>query len=240
MIDRMRAEHEAHRRGLSRRGVGQIDRLQVARRDKIDAGFVFGAQHQPAQADVGEAGLRVDDIVDGGGDIRPAVGAVLQMHRQPGHVGVVAGQHHRLAGRLGARHLENLRLVAKPPRHFLHQLVRLDAERRRDPRAAAHDVADQFRLLGTGGAKQHRLLVALHHLGDAGEIDRLVAGVEFGVAEALDEAAQPEPLEVHGIRAQVRFRLFRRHSSAHSLPRIIEVSAARPTGCAGNDRARVR
>ena len=133
MIDRMRADHEAHRRGLSRRGIGQVDRLQIARRDEIDAGLVFGAQHQPAQADIGEAGLRIDDIVDRGRDIGPAVGAVLQMHRQLGHVGVVAGQHHRLAGRLGARHFENLRLVAQPPLHFLQQLVRLDAERRRDP-----------------------------------------------------------------------------------------------------------
>ena len=87
------------------------------------------------------------DIVDRGGDIRPAVGAVLQMHRQLGDVGVVAGQHHRLAGRLGARHLENLGLVAEPPLDFLQQLVRLDAERRGEPAAAAHDVADQFRLL---------------------------------------------------------------------------------------------
>ena len=132
MIDRMRAEHEAHRRGLSRRGVGQVDRLQVARRDEIDAGLVLGAQHQPAQADIGEAGLRIDDVVDGGRDIGPAVGAVLEMHRQPGHIGVLAGQHHRLARRLGARDLEHLRLVAKPPLHLFQQLGRLDAERRRD------------------------------------------------------------------------------------------------------------
>ena len=128
---------------------------------------------------------------------------MLEMHRQPGHIGVLAGQHHRLARRLGARDLEHLGLVAKPPLHLFQKLGRLHAERLRDAGAAAHHIADQFRLLRPGGAEQHRLAVALHHLGKAGEIDRLVAGVEFVRAKAFDEAAQPEPLEVDGVRAQV-------------------------------------
>ncbi len=165
---------------------------------------MFRAQHQPAQPDIGEPGLGIDDVVDRGGDIGPAVSAVLEMHGKLGDVGVGAGQHHRLTGRLGARHLENLGLVAQPPRHFRHELVRLDAERLSDPGAAAHDIADKLGLLWAGRAEQHRFRVALHHSGEAGEIDGRVAGVEFLRAKAFDETAQPEALEVHGIRPQLR------------------------------------
>ena len=70
----------------------------------------------------------IDDEVDRGGDVGRAVGAVLQMHRQRGEVGVVAGQHDLLRRRLGARDLDDLGLVAQPPLDFAQQLVRLDAE----------------------------------------------------------------------------------------------------------------
>ncbi len=182
MVDRMRADHEAHRHRLARRGV-RLDRSPADRSARPDRRRSRARERsiRRRRPTLVKPVFGSITIVDRGGDIGPAVGAVLQMHRQPGQVGVGAGQHHRLAGRLGARHLEHLRLVAQPPLDLLQQLVRLDAERRRDPRAAAHDVADQFRLLGTRGAKQHRLRVALHHLGDAGEIDRLATGLEFSV-----------------------------------------------------------
>jgi hypothetical protein len=110
---------------------------------------------------------------------------------------------------LGARYLEHVRLVAKPSLNFLQQFSGLDPERRRNPVAATHDVADEFRLLRAGRTEQHRLVVALHHVGNAGEIDRLVAGVEFADAsQALDIAAQPEAIEVHRIRTWVRSGFF--------------------------------
>ncbi len=122
------------------------------------------------------------------------------MHGKLGDVGVGAGQHHRLTGRLGTSDLENFGLVAQPPRHFLHEFVRLDAECLSDPGATTHDIADKFGLFRAGRAEQHRFRVALHHIGEAGEVDGGAASVEFLCAEAFDEAAQPEALEVNGIR----------------------------------------
>ena len=114
------------------------------------------AQHQPAHADIGPAGLRIDDVVDRGRDIGPAVGAVLEMHRQRGEVGVVAGQHDLLHRRLGAGDLDDLRLVAQPPQHFGSSSSGATPKARAMPRAAADDVADQLLPLRPDRAEQHR------------------------------------------------------------------------------------
>ena len=95
------------------------------------------------------------------------------------------------------------RLVAKPPLHFAQQLVGRDAECGRDPVAPAHHVAHQLGLLRPSGVEQHRLAVAFHHLGKASEIDRVFPHLQLVGAQAFDEAAQAETLEVHGVRAQV-------------------------------------
>ena len=42
MVDRMRADHEAHRQRLAGGGARLVDRAQIARRDQIDAGFACG------------------------------------------------------------------------------------------------------------------------------------------------------------------------------------------------------
>ena len=144
MIDRMRADHERDRHRLAGRGARLVDRAQVARRVEVDAGLGAAAQHQAADADIGEAGLRIDHEIGRRRNIGRAVGAVLEMHGQRGEVGVGAGQHDLLRRRLGARDLDDLRLVAHAPLDLAQQLVRRDAEGARDPRAAAGDVADEL------------------------------------------------------------------------------------------------
>ena len=144
MVDRMRADDEAHRQRLAGGGARFVDRAQIARRDQVDAGFAAATQHQAAHADIGPAGLRIDHEVDRGGDVGGAVGAVPEMDRKRGEIGVVAGEHDLLRRRLGARDLDHVRLVAQPPQQLGQELVRLDAEGARDPRAAAGDVADEF------------------------------------------------------------------------------------------------
>ena len=137
MVDRMRADHEAHRHRLAGGRARLIDRAQIARRVEVDAGFRAAAQHQPADADIGPAGLRIDHEVGRRRDIGRAVGAVLEMDGQRGQVGVVAGQHDLLRRRFGARDFDDLRLVAQAPLDFPQQLVRRDAEGARDAAAAA-------------------------------------------------------------------------------------------------------
>ena len=102
VIDRMRADDEAHRQRLAGGGARLVDRAQIARRHQVDAGLVAAAQHQPAHAHIGPCGLGIDDVVDRGGDVGPAVGAMAEMHRQRGEIGVVAGEHDLLHRRLGA------------------------------------------------------------------------------------------------------------------------------------------
>ena len=140
----MRADHEAHRQRLAGRRARLVDRAQIARGDEIDAGLAPPAQHQPAHADIGEAGARIDHEIDRGRDVGPAVGAMAEMHRQLGEIGLVAGQHDLLHGRFGARDLEDLRLVAQPALDLRHQAARLDPEGAREPGAAAGDVGDEF------------------------------------------------------------------------------------------------
>ena len=100
MVDRVGADHEAHRQRLAGGGARLVDRAQVAGRDQVDAGLPAAAQHQAAHADIGPAGLGVDHEIDRGGDIGPAVGAVPEMHGQLGEIGVVAGEHDLLRRRL--------------------------------------------------------------------------------------------------------------------------------------------
>jgi len=185
--------------------VGFIDRLEIAWRHQIDSGLLARAQHQPSQADIGPAGFGIDDVVDRGGYVGAAVGAVLEMHRQLSDVGVIAGQNHLLARRLGARDIDNVWLVAQPPLDFLQQGIRLDPERCRNTGAASHHATDKLRSLGTGGAEQHGLGITLQHFSDAAELDRLVARIEFVHAcEVFDESPQPESVEVRRVRLQVR------------------------------------
>ena len=82
VIDRMRADHKSDRHRLAGRGARLIDRAQIARRIQIDAGLGAAAQHQAADADIGEAGLRIDHEIGRRRDVGRAVGAVLQMHGQ--------------------------------------------------------------------------------------------------------------------------------------------------------------
>jgi hypothetical protein len=203
VIDGMRADHEAHRQRLAGARARLVDRAQIAGRNQIDAGFAAPAQHQPADAHIGPAGLGIDDEVDARGNIGRAVGAVAKMDGKLCEIGVIAGEHHLLHRRLPARHLKNFRRVAQPTQHLGQKRIRLDAERAREPRAAAGDIGDELGAFRTERAKQHRLRVALEHSRHVGEVGRPVDGVEF-LAEAFHEAAQPEAIELGRLLGRLR------------------------------------
>ena len=217
VIDRMRADHEAHRQRRAARGARLIERAQVARRHEVDAGLAPAAQHQPADADIGPAGPAVDHIVDRRRNIGTAVGAVLEMHRQRGQVGII-GEHDLLHRRLGTRYFDDLGLVAQAPLHFRQKLVGRDAERERDARPAAGHAADELLPFGAGGAEPHRLRVAFEHGRDIGEVDRRVPRFKLaGLRQAREESAQPEPLEIHGLGRLGAGRLHDLHGVFQSL-----------------------
>src|SRR5207237_5769874 len=100
-----------------------------------------------------------------------AIGAVLEMRRERGEVGLLAREHDRLRWRLDARHLDDLRWVAQAALDLMQQLARLDAERARYAAAAAGDVGRKLLPLGADRAKHDRTRVAFEHLGDVGEIN---------------------------------------------------------------------
>ncbi len=103
------------------------------------------------------------------------------MDRQRGQVGLVAGQHDLLRGRLGARHLDDLGLVAQPALDFGDQCARLDAEGAREPGAAAGHVGDQLLPLRADGAEQHGARIAFERRRDVGEVERLVVSFKLAV-----------------------------------------------------------
>ncbi len=206
VIDRVGADHEAHRQRLAGRRARLVDRAQIAGGDQVDAGLAAAAQHQAAHAHIGPAGLRVDDEIDRGGDIGRAVGAVPEMDRERGEIGILAGEHDLLHRRLRARDLDDIGLVAQPPQQLRQQLGRRDPERARDPRAAAGDVADQLLALRADRAEQHRLGIAFEDRRDVGQLGRLAHGREL-VAQALHETAQPEAVDIR--RCVGAFRLCR-------------------------------
>ena len=86
----MRADHETHRQRLPGCRGRLVDRAQIARGNEIDAGLAPAAQHQAAHADIGEAGARIDHEIDRRRDVRAAIGAMAEMHRQRGEIGLIA------------------------------------------------------------------------------------------------------------------------------------------------------
>jgi hypothetical protein len=212
----MGADDEADRQRLARGGARLVDGAQVAGRYQVDPGLATAAQHEAAYAHIGPTSLRIDDEIDRRRDIGAAIGAVPKVDRQRGEIGVRAGEHHLLRGRLGARDIDNVRLVAQPPQQLAQQLVRGHAECARDPRAAAGDVADELLALRTDRAKQHRLGIAFEDLCDLGEVGRRAHRLELigasAVSQALDEPAQSEPVEI-----QRRYLCLRLLDDAHWL-----------------------
>ena len=102
-IARRRADHIGDRRLFSFRHRFQKDRAGVARRDHVDAGGARAAQHDATAADVGVAAVAELHDIEAGRDIRRAVLAVLQMHRQCTEVRCLAFQHNLLNRRVLGR-----------------------------------------------------------------------------------------------------------------------------------------
>ena len=101
----------------------------------------------------------------------------------------------------------------------VQQLVGRDAERARQPRAAAEDVADQFLLLRPGGAEQHGLAVAVEAPRRRRRDRSAVRGCRVRPARGLDETAQAETVEIRDRGLRVEIRLFK---NAHLvLPRRV-------------------
>ena len=151
--------------------------------------------------------FRVDDEVDGRGDIGRAIGAVTEMDRERGEIGVLAGQHDLLHRSFDARDLDDGRLVAQAPQQLGQQCARCDPESARDARAAAGDVADKLLMLGPDRAEQHRFGIAFEDHRDVGEIRRFAYDREL-VAEPFHEAAQAETVEIRDHRRCRRRCLF--------------------------------
>ena len=147
------------------------------------------------------------------------------MHGQCGEVGVVAGQHHLLAGGLFARHFDHLRAVAQAPQHLRHHLRGRHAEGLGDALAAAADAGDQLLPLGADIAEQDRFRIAIDDAGDIGEIGLALADFQLIRAEALDESAQAEAVEIHGgVRCLFRACLDLRHGHFHSCCDVIKAA----------------
>ena len=197
VIDRMRADHEAHRQRLSGRGARLVDRPQVARRDEIDAGLAAAAQHQPAHADIGPAGLRIDDVSRS----RPRCRA--RRRRRAADAPAAWSDRRR---RRSARPAAPAPRRARPRRSSgllrsrrctsAQQLVRLDPERAGEPRAAAGDVADQFLAFGADRAEQHRLGIAFERCPRRRRDPSPRLRSRGHRRQPFDEAAQAEAVEI--------------------------------------------
>jgi hypothetical protein len=78
MVDRMRADDEAHGQRLPAAALAS-DRAQIAGRDQVDAGFAAATEHKAAHANIGPAALGSTTKSIGR---RGAVGAVPEMDRK--------------------------------------------------------------------------------------------------------------------------------------------------------------
>jgi hypothetical protein len=193
VVDRVRADHESDRQRLAELRAREVNRPQVGGRHEVDSRLAATPQHQPAHSDVDPAAFAVDGEIGRRRDVRRAVEPMLQMHRQRGEIGILL--HHFLARRV--RHLDDLGLRLQAGKHLLQQPLRRGAERVREARAAAGDVAGERSALRAGPAEPHGLRVAFEHAGHIRQRHRSFDFLQLLGAERVEEAAQAETLEIH-------------------------------------------
>ena len=187
----MAADREGDRHALASGDRGLIERAQIARGIEVDAGGARAAQHQAAATDIGDARLRVARIVDAGGDIGRAVEPVLQVDRQRGQVGIVAGQHDIVHRSVRGRHLDRSDRMAQAFAQDGGKAGLVGLERGGKAAPGAHHVADELGLLRPHRAEPDRVGIAVEHRRHVDEIDRIVVDDAFALLhELLDEVAQ--------------------------------------------------
>ncbi|MEK9662785.1 MAG: hypothetical protein VW644_13835, partial [Alphaproteobacteria bacterium] len=138
MIDRVRTEREADRKGFAAAHCGFVNRFAVARRIEVDAGLTTAPDHHPAAADIGQIRIGVEGKVEGRGQIRAAVPAMLKRDRQFQEVGVVSGPDNIVDRRLFGRNLDGSLRRAQPLHDLLQQVGFADAEGMRKALANAN------------------------------------------------------------------------------------------------------
>jgi hypothetical protein len=116
-----------------------------------------------------------------------------------------------LNGGVRLRELDHVGRERQAALHFIQDLVGLNPERARQPRAAADHVAGKLQRGAVDVAEPDRLAIAVQDRSDVGEIDRIVANIELVVAEFLDEITQAEAVEV------VARKLLRRSPVVHGI-----------------------
>ena len=92
------------------------------------------AQHEPAISEIRFFHRSLGDV-DACGNVRAAVVTVLQVHRQPGEVGILSGPYRLMHGRHRTWHF-NRRNRCRAFKNLLEQARRVDAESERQPAAA--------------------------------------------------------------------------------------------------------
>src|SRR6476620_10724607 len=100
----MRPDDEGDGHSLLAADVLLVHGAKVARCDHIDAGLGAPTQHEPAISEISLLSIDALGDVDACGNVRAAVMTVLQVHRQPGEVGIRSGPYHLVYGRHGTRH----------------------------------------------------------------------------------------------------------------------------------------
>ena len=110
----MAADGECDRQALTLRHRRLVEGAQIAQGVEIDAGGAEPAQHQPAAADIGEAGFGVAREIDAGRNVGRAIEAWLQVHGKQRQVGVVPGQHHLLHRSLRGGHPDRRQRMSQP------------------------------------------------------------------------------------------------------------------------------
>ena len=207
IVQRMRADGEAHRQCLAALDAGDVAVLEIGRLREVRAHGAAVAEHQAAAADIGPAGGGVYAVVDARRDIGCAVELVLEMERQFGQVDIVALEHHLMHRRVRRRHFDDRLRIVHPPHVFVDHVALVGAEGGGEPSPAAGHRRHHLVLLGADPFEIFCLRRGLDDGTEIGERNRLLVDLHFtDCDQLLDEGSQPELVEVdvagrHRLRA---------------------------------------
>ena len=122
---------------------------------------------------------------------------MLQVDRQPGQVGVSAGQNYLLNGCGFTSDVDDFGFVLQPAQHLRQQLARSGSKGVRHALAAAEYVSRERRAPGAGLLEKHRLRIPVENSPHLRELHRCFVRLELALArERFEEAAQPESVEI--------------------------------------------
>ena len=196
-IEGMAAEREAHGQTLAALHAALVDALEIGGRGDIGAGLRAVAQGEATATHVGAAGHGINHIIDARTDVAAAIEPMLGIEGQLAEINVLAGDLHRMDGRLMGGNLHGGFRGGDAREQLFVNCRGRGVEGDHEALAAGGDLGGELHTLWTRLPEEHGLGGLLDDGGHRCKSHGLVVNLHVIAGDQLiNEAAQPIFFEV--------------------------------------------